>query len=120
MAGISCDGDGRLLRGMKIKIRIGRIHPQNMPSFYNSELTEIAYVQDPTHIGTKIRNELLQPSVLLPMGNILVSISHLKILFNEHPKDHHGLVLSDKYMPGRSAKLRVSQKGDEPKNNSVS
>lgn len=80
---------------MKIDTRLGRIHPVGMPSYYNCSLTEKANVQDPTHIGTKLRNKLLQPSVLLPMGNRQVSISHLKILIDKFPKSHHGLVLND-------------------------
>lgn len=80
---------------MKIKTRIGQMHPNNMPSFYNSSLTETTYVQDSIHTGLKIRNKLLQPSVLLPMGNRQVSLSHLKILITEFPKTCHGLVLND-------------------------
>lgn len=92
---MSSDGDSRLVRSMKIKTRIGQLHPVNMPSFFNSSLTDTLYVQDTNHSGLKLRNKLLQPSVLLPMGNKLVSISHLKILIEKFPKSDHGLVYTD-------------------------
>lgn len=95
MAGISSDGDSRLLRSMKINTRLGRLRPIEMPSFFNSMITETAYVQDPTHIGTKLRNKILQPSILLPMGNKQVSIAHLKILIEKFPKSYHGLSYND-------------------------
>lgn len=55
----------------------------------------ISYVQDYVHIGTKLRNRLLKPSIELPLGNKLITVSHLKILINEVDKKIHGLSLSD-------------------------
>lgn len=52
-------------------------------------------VQDPTHIGTKLRNRILKPSISLPFGNKAISVSHLKVLLINCPKDIHGLVSSD-------------------------
>lgn len=95
MAGISFDSDSRLLRSVKINTRLGRIRPIEMPSFFNSMITETAYVQDPTHIGTKLRNKILQSSILLPMENKQVSIAHLKILIEKYPKSYHGLSYND-------------------------
>lgn len=54
-----------------------------------------SFVQDHIHIGTKLRNRLLKASIELPMGNKIVSISHLKILINEVQKDIHGLSMKD-------------------------
>lgn len=54
-----------------------------------------SYIQDTVHIGTKLRNLLLKPSVLLPMGTKQVSVSHLKVLIKKIPKDIHGIVMSD-------------------------
>lgn len=55
----------------------------------------IVYIQDTIHIGTKLRNRLLSPSVFLPMGNRQVSISHVKMLLSLAPKEEHGIVYSD-------------------------
>lgn len=52
-------------------------------------------VQDPIHVGTKLRNRLLRPSGFMPMGSKQVSVAHLKILIKEVPKGFHGLVSSD-------------------------
>lgn len=57
--------------------------------------TDIVYTQDPTHIGTKLRNRLLKPSISLPFGTKAISITHLKILLELAPKDVHGLIMSD-------------------------
>lgn len=54
-----------------------------------------SFVQDHIHIGTKLRNRLLKPSIELPMGYKIVSISYLKILINEIQKDIHGLCMKD-------------------------
>lgn len=55
----------------------------------------LVYIQDPTHVGTKMRNRLLKASICLPFGNKTVSLTHLKILLANVPKDIHGLVQSD-------------------------
>lgn len=52
-------------------------------------------MQDIVHIGTKLRNRLLKPSIVLLIGNKIASVSHLKILLNSKSKDAHGLVCSD-------------------------
>lgn len=95
MRGISSDGDGRLLRCMKLKTKVGQGRPDSMPLYFNCSVTNIIYIQDTIHIGTKLRNKLLQPSSLIPLGTKQVSISHLKILIKNVPKDEHGLVLKD-------------------------
>lgn len=54
-----------------------------------------SFIQDPVHIGTKLRNRLLKASVLLPMGKGQVTVSHLKILISMVKKEIHGLVKTD-------------------------
>lgn len=49
----------------------------------------MSFSQDSIHVATKLRNRLLKPS------NAQVSVSHLKILISNFPKDSHGLVMSD-------------------------
>lgn len=56
---------------------------------------ELIFIQDFIHIGTKLRNRMLKPSVSLPFGTKAISVSHLKVLLANCPKDIHGLVLSD-------------------------
>lgn len=61
----------------------------------NVSLKNKLYIQDSVHNATKLRNRLLKPSIVLPLGNKLISASHLKILINIVPKDIHGLTLKD-------------------------
>lgn len=52
-------------------------------------------IQDTVHIGTKLRNRLLVPSIHLPLGYRLISVTHLKLLINNAPKEMHGIVMKD-------------------------
>lgn len=52
-------------------------------------------MQDVTHIGTKLRNRLLNLLIALVIGNKVSSVAHLKMLINSVPKSIHGLVYSD-------------------------
>lgn len=90
--GISSDGDSRLLSAMKNNMDF---KPTVMGDHIFFSINEILYIQDTTHIGTKLRNRLLKASILLPFGNKAISISHLKQLLKLAPKDVHGLVRSD-------------------------
>lgn len=60
-----------------------------------SNVQGLSCSQDSVHIATKMRNRMLKPSILLPMGSVQISVSYLKILIATVPKDFHGLVLSD-------------------------
>lgn len=85
IAGISSDGDPRLLSAMCCVLTNASANSSfNMP-----------VVQDPTHIATKLRNRLLKPDTELQMGNEKVSVKHLIALINRCPKEIHGLSLSD-------------------------
>lgn len=61
---------------------------------YTEPIGETIYLQDATHIGTKLRNRLLKTSIHLPFGNKTISVSHLKMLL-KIPKDIHGLAPTD-------------------------
>lgn len=71
-------------------IKFGDLHMVEFPF-----QRDCSFVQDHIHIGTKLRNRLLKASIELPMGNKIVTISHLKILINEVQKDIHGLSMKD-------------------------
>lgn len=62
---------------------------------------KVSCIQDAVHIATKLRNKLLKPSSMLPMGLYQVSVSHLKILISSCSKDIHHLVKSDIYPTDR-------------------
>lgn len=53
------------------------------------------FVQDPSHLGAKLRNRKLRPTGTLPMGSKQISSGHLKILLREVSKNTHGLTRFD-------------------------
>lgn len=57
--------------------------------------------QDTIHIGTKLRNRLLNSSNVLCIGDKVVTIVHIKILLESVPKEVHALVQSDIYPEDR-------------------
>lgn len=95
--GFSSDGDPRLLKAMRIetRLRISQVCSTSNWLWFNAIYTENCFVQDTIHIATKLRNRLLKPSILLPFGNKLISVNHLKILINNVSKDKHLLSLSN-------------------------
>lgn len=70
---------------------------------------DLSYVQDTIHLILKFRNTWLKPSVHLPMGLTQVSVSHLKMLINNVPKEVHKLVRSD-ILPDDKQNFRSLQK----------
>jgi len=51
----------------------------------------IAYIQDMVHVAVKLKTRFLQPSIILPFGNYLAGVHHLKIIQCTFSKDQHGL-----------------------------
>jgi len=63
---------------------------------YNSQSRkQQIYVQDTTHIGTKLRTRILKPAIVLPLGRYSASVAHLHFLVNNFSKDKHLLTKSD-------------------------
>lgn len=94
--GMSADGDPRLLSAMRARMIFDLEElTETKMEICAAEHTHIVFVQDTIHIGTKLRNRLLKRAILMPMGNRLVSVCHLKELLNNTPKNVHLLVRSD-------------------------
>lgn len=55
------------------------------------------FVQDTIHILTKLRNRLVNPSIVLKIGSKIATPLHLKVLVDNVAKDIHALVSSDIY-----------------------
>lgn len=94
---ISTDGDARPLKVMKYLSKIG----QTDLSFFDCEwyscggYVETTFIQDIIHILTKLRNRLLTYSRVFPIGNKIISQSHLKYLLENVSKDKHLMTFSD-------------------------
>ena len=57
--------------------------------------TNLAYVQDPVHVGVKLKTRVTKPSIILPLGNYLAGIHHLRMIFQNFSKDQHGMHITD-------------------------
>lgn len=92
----SSDGDSRLVKTM-IHRTISS-SPSTEWIFFKSKKKQDnpICVQDHIHIGTKLKNRLDKPSIILPIGNSsLASRGHLVALIENVSKDQHDLSLSD-------------------------
>ncbi|XP_046409390.1 uncharacterized protein [Neodiprion pinetum] len=99
--GFSSDGDPRLLKAMRIESQIGisnldLLFGKENWTWFNSEFCSEYFVcQDTVHIGTKLRNRFIKNSIVLPMGNNIATVSHLKLLIQSQSKDKHQITYSD-------------------------
>ena len=59
--------------------------------FFLNKPTQLAYVQDTVHVGTKLRSRLLTPSIILALGRYVAGAYHLQFVQNTYSKDQHGL-----------------------------
>lgn len=55
------------------------------------DASTLACVQDTVHIAVKLKSQLVKPSSLLPMGEYVAGIHHLRMLQASFGKDEHGL-----------------------------
>lgn len=98
VVGISSDGDTRLLSTMKTWTSFD-LKPSTSATptlATTNSLNQKPYsVQDTIHIGTKLRNRILNSSIVLHIGTKIVSTVHIKILLKMVSKEVHGLVPSD-------------------------
>ncbi|KAE8737720.1 hypothetical protein FOCC_FOCC016813 [Frankliniella occidentalis] len=79
----SSDGDAKLLKAMMMNV----FTEPNNSWFSADENTPVLHIQDHIHIGTKLKSRLLNPSVIIPMGNFIASRGHLVDLVKNCSKD---------------------------------
>lgn len=96
--GSSSDGDNRLLSAMKLKTKFDLVPRLDL---IGRCVRETICVQDTIHIGTKLRNRILNASILLCIGNRVVSTAHIQFLLNTVEKAVHALVQTDLYPEDR-------------------
>ena len=66
--------------------------PQSWKSwFVLCKPTTVSYVQDTVHIAVKMKSRLIKPSIILPLGNYVAGIHHLRMVRERFGKDMHGL-----------------------------
>ena len=103
---IGSDGDSYLLKAMKLSVylfppakkdplssfslspslKFNRI-PSEWKEWFLVKPTCLALVQDTVHVAVKLKSRLLRPSSLLPMGNFVAGVQHLRMLQVSFGKD---------------------------------
>lgn len=93
IAGVSSDGDTILLSAM---YNCTFQHVSHNWSWFHAELKpKFVNVQDSIHLLVKLRQKIVKPSDIMPMGNTnLASRGHLLSLISSVSKDHHKLTLT--------------------------
>ncbi|KAJ8665980.1 hypothetical protein QAD02_007642 [Eretmocerus hayati] len=100
------DGDPRLLRADKILSGLGQNTASQctytingvtvaFPEIHGDLHSQITPMQDPPHIGTKMRNCFAKDSYPMAMGKYTAAVSNLEYLMQIESKDKHKLVPSD-------------------------
>ncbi|KAL0100589.1 hypothetical protein PUN28_019732 [Cardiocondyla obscurior] len=96
IAGFSSDEDTRLLKAMRINKYLPiesnqvSLHNKTWPWYQiNVNNVEECYIQDTTHIITKMRTRFLKEGIMLQMGNYLATVEHLHYLVKTVSKDKH-------------------------------
>ena len=114
VASFGADGDSREMKAMQIStgllsskasplLSISPTHllkknsiPKEWHSWFAVSIpTSVAYVQDIVHVAVKLKSRLIRPSILLPMGNYVAGIHHIRVMYNSFGKDEHGLKEGD-------------------------
>jgi len=115
--GFSADGDPKLLRAMKQHMFGNTGLPENIPFswstswFFGAEEQRFTVIQDTIHTANNFRTRM-NPSVLLAIGNYVVSSSHLRLLMETRSKEEHGLsdyCLSNEDKQNFDVSLRICQ-----------
>lgn len=89
----SSDSDPRYNAVMRNIMRFGKDNCQSTPEWFCAKFsTNVLYfpMQDVMHIGTKLRNAMLNKSNL-KFGRNKISIQHLQVLVKTIPKELHNL-----------------------------
>ena len=113
------DGDSKLLTSMRVSIKLDDYAPKQyqkvnlitqdmlshnqgfgIPQSWNSwfsakNVASITFVQDPVHLGVKLKARLLTYSQILPMGKYAALSSHLSLLQASFGKEQHNLRTKD-------------------------
>ena len=64
----------------------------NIDGFHALFISEEVFTQDTVHIVAKLKTRLFKISVTLPIGNYIVSASHIRELLGRFTKDKHLLI----------------------------
>ena len=91
--GYSSDADTRLLKAMRQETFQPECdNPLAWEGWVVQEIVQDrSFIQDPLHIGTKLKTRLTKQSVVMPMGRYQASSEHIRALVNSSSKLDHRL-----------------------------
>ncbi|KAJ1529957.1 hypothetical protein ONE63_006685 [Megalurothrips usitatus] len=94
--GFSSDGAGQLLRAMQCRLFSSASKEASECPYYfcDEQIREVVF-QDTIHLANKLKTRILNESIVLPIGEFLVSSSHLKIMVEIVCKETHGMTKYD-------------------------
>lgn len=101
VVGFSSDGDPRLLKAMRIFTKLGQNSNLRkninvkIDGFHAEYFPSHICIQDTVHLAVKFKTRLFKTSITLPIGDFLVSSTHLRILVETFSKDKHLLTKKD-------------------------
>ncbi|KAJ1518841.1 hypothetical protein ONE63_011545 [Megalurothrips usitatus] len=93
----SSDGDNRCLKAQRAQLfPLNPVIPDNFKSWFCADTSNgPTPFQDTPHLLNRFKTRMMKPSIVLPMGVHVVSLSHLKIVIRQESKAEHGLTEHD-------------------------
>ena len=114
----SGDGDTRLLKSIHVSSKFYSYSAESIPTKFRNvfheesmksvplkwikskwfaieRVTKISPVQDPVHLGVKLKVRLMTHSQILPLGKFSAQSSHLTVLQSSFRKEQHNLRVKD-------------------------
>lgn len=93
--GYGSDGDVRMFNAQKKLINFGTIESYGTLELCGNLMADILGTQDAFHILKRFKNLMNQFSRLMCVGNHIITVNHLIIMYKKYDKVMHGIVQSD-------------------------
>jgi len=93
--GFGSDGDSRMMSAQKKLVRFGDVTTFGLIELCGDIKVECLGTQDTFHILKRFKNLMNQFSRHMRIGNHIITVNHLIILYKKFDKIKHGLVQSD-------------------------
>lgn len=93
--GYGSDGDARMFNAQKKLINFGEVTMYGSIKLCANLVSENFGTQDTFHILKRWKNLMNQFSRLMRIGNFIITVNHLIIMYKKFDKELHGIVQSD-------------------------
>ncbi|KAG5672927.1 hypothetical protein PVAND_003015 [Polypedilum vanderplanki] len=95
MIAFGSDGDSRMMAAQKTLINFGNIQRWNALQLCGNMRATTLATQDTFHILKRLKNLLYDLGRTIKMGNFIVSVNHIIIMYKKYDKSQHRLILND-------------------------